>query len=63
MEPMRRRLAQLELALVLNAEATYSLLEHIQELRRTLQAAAEAGVSGFSIIIYIFIILYIIIII
>lgn len=41
MEPMRRRLAQLELALVLNSEAIYSLLEHIDELRRTLRAAEE----------------------
>lgn len=41
MEPQRRRLAQLELQFVLNTEANYTLLEHIDALRRTLKAAKE----------------------
>lgn len=41
MEPQRRRLAQLELQFVLNTEANYTLLEHIDALQRTLKAAKE----------------------
>jgi len=45
MEPARRRLAQLELRFVLDTEANYTLLQHIDELRRTLQAAKEEKVE------------------
>ncbi|CAJ1414532.1 unnamed protein product [Effrenium voratum] len=50
MEPNRRRLAQLELEMVLNLEANYSLLEHISELRRTLQASEEEKLEDHPLI-------------